>query len=443
MGSKQQRILAFAFSWLFLVLLMGAAYSYDIGRFISEENHFLKEDEVFEQPSAKITAADGKAYWIVPLVSGDVVKTYIPLRADKAEFSTLRTTNRNLFRAADILRSYLLNKKSVSENPAADWFVTNANARVTGNLANFLADETYQLNSIDSTMNDAAASAQVSSLNAMLGSMSTKALQLREGMLAVLDVESKFNTEATADEIASLQGLFGEVFTTMDALDSEALQYRSELDKLKQMISVSELGVDDKGAMLALAEPPAEFSNIGKWALDSDNLKSIIDSIYSQASARLDSMLDEFESRLEMSQTYAMLYSQNDELLRLDSSFTSLAVAAGAILSANNKPLWKNQEMVAKLESDWKSAKDNYARERYALARQYAQKAVDDAKAVYRGGFAPAEQQQLLTTELILRIVAVLVALLVLLYLIQKRGRILAAFRGQKEEEVKVYEWQK
>jgi len=419
---------------LALALIMPLCHAYDIGAFISVEHHFMHDGEKYEQPTFRIAYND-ESYWVVPVLAGDSVQAYIPLKAESKDWQKSRPVNRELFEAADILRNYISAQRNASQSGGSGWIITAGNQRIADSLAGFLANETYELTTIDTTMDDRDASGRIATLNSMLVSMSLSSGDLAISMQDALSAEAKYRTAPDAKERDSIGGSFGDVFDTIDSLDETAREYLGELDKLKRDISVSGLDPDTKSSLLKLSEPPSEFNYIGQWAISGSGMRTVIDAIYAATSSRIDSLLDEFDGRVKLDLANAAIYREDEELKGLDNSFTSLKAAAAAMLNSDIRNLWAKQDALKELESNLSNAEKYYKRADYDLAAEYAGKAKKNVKTVYNGGKAEVTASPIFSQDFLFWGVVVLIALLVIAYVVQNREK-LFGFGGNGGEEV-------
>lgn len=429
---------------LLIAVLSIATFVYAISagdavNFVTEENHFLYPTEDFEQPIVQITHNE-EGYWVIPVLSVDNPVTFFAVKVDTKELESSRVKNRELFKTAYILREFLESKQAVSADPQLDWIITSSYSRVFSNLGRFLSDEIFELNTIDTEMNDPTVSNDISNLNRMLVSMSLKCTSVSTEMDGALLFESSFTSSPNTNQTENLREEYSDVFSILYDLEEEALSYRTEIDKLKQSISTSDLDASTKTHLINLADPPENFNNIGNYVLDAVQLEEAIDAVYSNAQADIDSFLDEYENRLERSDAYEVLYGENDFLSnKTDGSFTILKSARDYILNKDNRQYWKNQSKVNSLESNWNRAERYFNERNYVDTVEYANKAINDVVDVYKGGLIDTEPEPLLSTELIIQIVILLIALLVLIYIWNNREKIVRIIKPEEiEKEVEI-----
>lgn len=417
------------FICLFIAVLAchanAAVSASDAVNFVGEAHHYLYVGDSVEQPLVPVKYSDA-AYWLVPVISGEQPAAYFAVKASAEELMADRSANRELFKAADTLREFLKEKGRFSKNAGAEWIVTAAYSKVFEKLGRFLGDETFELNTIASEMNDAAVDSDVESLNSQLAYMSSKCAEIGSAITDAVAVESAFTTQPNTAQTPELKKKYAAVFAMVYDLEDRALNYLDDLDRLKQKISTSALDASTKTYLLQLSNPPENFNNIGNYSLAALQLETAIESLYTRVSSRLDSLLDEFESRLEMDKAYELLYGESAYIKeKTGGSFFTLKAAVDSMLGSDNRQYWKNQGQVSSLEANWRKAEKFFSERNFSLAADYGGKARENASAVYSGGFVEREEKPLLTQELIFQIIGLLIILLVAIYLVSKREKIM------------------
>ena len=410
--------------------------------FVTQENHFLFEDEDYQLPVVEITH-EGKKYWVIPILSGNTLVTFFPVKSEAKELSLSKPLNRQLFKTADTLRSLSVEKERISKNQQVDWLFASNYVLIFEELSRGLENEIFEMNIIESTLNNADVSSQVNRMNSSLSTMSLKSGGLTKSITEAIAAEAAFASAPDALSAAKLKDEFDDAFEELFSLNADALSYRDEIQKLKQLISVSDADAATKDYLVSLADPPAEFNNIGRYVTNALSLQQAINGMYANVDSRADSLLAEFESRVERDKAFRLLYSENTSISRrTEGEFSSLQQIVNFILDENNRPYWKNKELISAMESKWSQAVRNFNERNYALAETFAEKAADDAVAIFNQGFIEAAQPPLLPQELIFQLVIALLALLAILYLYNNRGKIIKFVKqGSEEEEVELSAW--
>ena len=427
---------------LLLASSMGASAisANDAVGFATREGHYMLSGEDNQVPVSPITY-DTKKYWLMPVVSGNEIITYIPIKHEKAELSTHRPTNRELFRTADTLRELNIEKSKLSESQSAEWIFSTSYVLIFNEMSRGISNETYEMNIISSTMDDADMDRQILKINSLIASMSQKTNDISQRINSAALSESDFFSSPTPEKVDSLKTGFDNVFSTILELNELALDYRDEVDSLKQMISVSDQSIEAKDYLIKLASPPAVFNNIGKYTTTSLALSSDVDAIYSNVSSRVDSLLNEYDSRVKRNEAFIALYGENEKLNKATGGeIIQVDKGVETILAKDNRPYWKNQELIKTLESKWGQTQREFNSGNYDSSVILAGKVADDVVAIYKQGFVETVPAPLISQELLIQIIIGLAVLLVLLVLYSKRDRILSFGKGT-EKEVELDAW--
>jgi len=427
-----------------ILLLFGAAASAistnDAVAFVTRDNHFLFIEENNQVPVSPISF-ESKKYWVVPVVNGEDLVTYFPVKYEKAELLTYRPTNRELFKTADILRELNLEKEKLSKNQTAEWFFTNYYVLVFNELGSDFKTETYELNIIETTLEDSKVTSQISKIRPVVLAISLKANDVSQKISSASIAESDFFSTPTPEKADALKGSFDDVFNAILELNKAALDYRNKIDSLKQAISISDADAQAKDYTIKLASPPTSFNNIGKYTSSSLSLSQDIETIYQNVLSRSDSLLNEFESRIKRNDAFNAVYGENQKLkAQTNGEITTIQKGVEVILLNDNRPYWKNQELIKTLDSKWQQTQREFNSRNYDGSALFSGKVADDIIAIYKQGFVENQAKPLISQELLLQIIAGLVVLLVMLILYNKRDKILNMGK-ETEKEVDISAW--
>lgn len=428
-------------AFLLFFLLCGFAFaisSNEAVNFVVKENSFLLEGENFQSPVSPLRDSKG-SYWVIPVLSGGEIVTYFPVKENSKELSVSRATNRDLFKAADFLRELGIEKSRVSAAPSVDWVFTPSYTLVFNTLSLSLNSEVFQVNTIASTLNDSQVNQRAGDLKERLSKMSEKSTNISLFINDAVKAESSFNSDPAVVKVNDLKEKFSAVFSELSSLNEMALSYRTEINKLKELISVSGEDASTKTYLILLADPPPEFNSIGNYVLDATEVSSGLESVYARVDSHQDALLDTFDSRLERNTVFNLLYSENEVVLgSTDKKFSSLKVLVDFILLEQNRPYWNAKSSLAVVESDWDSAQKAFNQGSYQDAEFSAKKALSEALKVYNQGLVQGDTAQpVLSEELIFQIVTALVVLLVLVFLYNNRDK-LKDFVSPRDEEKEV-----
>src|SRR3989344_4757043 len=432
--------------WVFgaILLLLAspvqAISANDAVGFVVRDSHYLLEAENHQVPVSPTTYA-AKKCWVIPIVSGDEIITYFPVKNEKAELLTHRPTNRELFKTADILRELNAEKEKISKGQTTEWFFTNYYVLVFNELSTDFSNEIFELNIIDTTLDDKDVTSQISKIKPLVTTISQKSNDISQKINAAAIAESDFFSAPTPEKADSIKNDFTGVFDAILELNTLALDYRDRVGPLKQIISVSDADAAAKEHTIKLSSPPTSFNNIGKYATSSIELSQDIETIYSNVSSRSDSLLNEFESRIKRNSAFLALYGENEKLkTATGGEITQIQKGVETILSKDNRPYWKNQELIKTLDSKWGQAQRAFNSRDYDSSVLLAGKVVDDIASIYKQGFTENQASPLISQDLLFQIIVGLVVLLVLLFIYSRRDKILSLGKEQ-EKEVEINAW--
>ena len=433
-------ISVFAFFMLLSGAVVTAISANDAVGYVVRDGHYLLTGETHQVPISP-TTYDSKKYWVIPVVSGEDIITYFPVKNEKAELQTHRPTNRELFKTADILREFNVEKEKISKSQTTDWFFTNFYVLVFNELSTDFSNEIFELNIIDTTLNDKEVSAQISKIKPLATAISQKSNDISQKINAAAMAESDFFSAPTPEKADSLQNSFNDVFDSILELNSLALDYRDRVTPLKQAISVLDADAAAKEHTIKLSSPPTSFNNIGKYATSSIELSQGIKAIYSNVSSRSDALLNEFESRIKRNDAFDVLYGENEKLKSAtNSEIVQIQKGVETILSEDNRPYWKNQELIKTLDSKWSQAQRAFNSRDYDSSILLAGKVIDDIVAIYNQGFTETQPKPIISQDLLFQLIVGLVVLLALLFIYSRRDKIIN-FGKETEQEVEINAW--
>lgn len=426
---------------LFLCVSSFAVSSNEAVNFVVKDNSFLLEGENYRTPVATISDSKGK-YWVIPVLSGDAVVSYFPVMENSKSLSTSRATNREVFRTADILRELSLEKERVSQSNSVEWVFTPTYTLLFFSLALSLNSETFQLNTISSTLNDQQADSVALGLKNSLSLMVERANSISNLIELAVKAEANFNSSPSVGKVNDLKDKFDAVFSELGELNESALSYRSSVNKLKEMISKSKQDPSTKTYLIALADPPAEFNSIGNYALDAAEISGGINSVYSKVNSGLDVLLDTFDTRVVRNNSFQLLFGVSSSVSSATKGkFSSVKEIMDFVLDEPNQQNWKARDSLSAAEADWKQAQKSFNEQNYESADFSGKKALNEAMSVYSQGFVEiAPSADIFSADTIFLLVTVLVVLLVLVFAYNNRGRISGFMKpgdGGKEVEIR------
>lgn len=417
---------------LFFQPVFGVA-AHEAANFIVKENNYLLQGEEYEQPIVPIIH-EGEKFWVVPVILGASIVTFFPVKYVVLEVSTTAPVNREVFKSADLLRELSIEKEVISKNPSVEWIFTPTYSLRFSNLSSVLANERFQLTTVSSTVDTPEAYEVVDELNSVLEGMSVSAAKTSQLISEAAIAESAFFSEPDTSLFESLKKKFDLAENEISILNSTALDYRQDLERLKQIVSVSDLDPSTKTYLISLSDVPVEFNSIGNYKVYSLEVSESINSVYARVLQRTDSLLEEFSSRLERQNAFAEIYGQDPEVKEKTSNkFSTPSEVILFVLAPENRQRWNNSSLVARVDDNWRQAQSLYNEQKYSLAVSFSKKALADSLVVYRDGFFEPPVQVQDYSGLIFQAIIVLVVLLTALVAFNNRDKLLS-FSKQKDD---------
>lgn len=417
----------------FSAAFVHAVSGVDAVDFIVSSNYFLYDGETYTPPNVAIKHGD-KSYWVVPVTSGNDVITYFAVDSETGALSESRAVNRSLFEVADSLRELQLLKSSLSPSSGIDWLFTQKYQTIFNEMALNLNDSVFQLNTVEATLMANNITADVSEQRNKLLSMSLVAGELSSKISEASVAENSFFTAPSTETFSKAKESYSTVFSMIEQLNAMSLSYQSSLSKLNALIAVSALDIQTKAQLQAILRLPPSLAALRNYNLDSTQLAQALDTRFSSTTLRLDSLLEQLDNRIAKDRAHKLLYAENEKLKK-ETGFESLQKAKATILAPENKSLWENQAKVVELERGFSSAESYYSKKMFAEAEKAALKAIDDAAAVYKKGRKGQRQPgQGVSQDLLFKVAAILLGVLVLLYVFNNRGKLGGMMSGKKEE---------
>ncbi|MCR4335406.1 MAG: hypothetical protein NUV57_02610 [archaeon] len=416
-----------------------AISSNDAVNLVANSNHFLYNDETYTPPNVTMETND-KEYWVVPLTAGNTVITYFAVEAESGELSFSRAVNRDLFGVAENLRELQKLKASISSNPGVDWVFTQKYQTIFNEMALELNDEIFQVNTVETTLNSENFPVNLTSLKNELQRMASDASEISGKISNASQTENDFVTKPSEESFTKMNNSYDEVFDSIASLNDASLSYKSNVDKLKNDISLANLDAQTKSQLFSILDLPQGSQALRNYNLDASQINESFDSALFTSSLRRDSLLDELDNRIAKDEVYNVIYGDNAKIIEeTDSKFSSLFELQGYILVPDNKSFWDNQSKVRELEQDYSRAIKLESERNFENAKGYALTAIAAALVVYKKGFKEVAPSSGISQDFLFSIAGLLVIILIILYLINNRGKIKDMIT-EKPEEIDIYE---
>ena len=419
---------------LFNALGIQAISSNDAVNYIANSNHFLYDSEVYAPPNVTIEYNEVE-FWVIPITAGNTIITYFPVEVKSGELSSSKSTNRALFKIADELKTIQALKASISSNPSVDWIFTQKYQTIFNEMSLQLNDEVFQLNTVETTLNNEGVKVSLTSLRKDLGDLSSDSLDISELISIASSKENDFITKPSQLAFDEMELSFNSVFDAISLLNDNSLSYQSSIDKLKQQISVANIDAQTKSQLFSVIEVPQGLQALRNYNLDATQVKETFESSLSTSNLSRDSLLGELSTRVLKNDVYKIIYSENEKIQK-DTKFDSLFEAQQTILSSEFKSTWDNQTKVKLLEENYSRALKYYDERNFEKAGEYAELAISNVSSVIAKGQVEPVISPLFSQDFLFTVVGLLVLLLIVLFLFNNKDKL---NKGNNEEEVDLY----
>ncbi len=415
-----------------LIIISSQAYAYDPTVFISSEEGLLAKNE--EIKNFKEIKHEKTTYYVVPIYSGETVEGFIATEKNAEKIVNKTVTNTALFKTADFIIEYSALKEQINKGLTLKWFISESNR--TKNLATFLESEKNELTLINSELNETSGTNIINEMKTQIDSMIRTSLKLSTLMFEATTFETEIITNPKTGDEKKLKQKLDSVFNELKKLNDKALKYNSNKQALKGIISTSALDIDSKRSLLETAEPPKDFTIIGEWSTNSDNLKSAVDNMFTSISSRATNWTLGLERRLESKKAYVSIFSTDKKLEKIGLNYSTLSKAIKTILNKDNIQEWNNQADLKLLKENWDKTQNYYSRGKYTEAISFSNKTKNNVINVVNAGLRKHEQKpQGPNWDLFFTGIAGILGLLIILIIIKNRSKISATFSKNEEDE--------
>ncbi|MEM4261592.1 MAG: hypothetical protein QXI10_01385 [Candidatus Diapherotrites archaeon] len=432
MFKAKKTLFGFFLLTLFSNLVFGISAIEAVNLVVSS-NNYLYDGETYSAPNVPILY-ENKEYWVIPLTAGNEVLTYFPVEVKTGVLSESREINRGLMKLSDIVRETQLLKASIASK-SLDWPFTDSSQKLLEEVSQQLKDESFQINTAETILKSKKAGVSFSKVKSILDEFAQKSYEASQIILEAKIAEAEFFKKPSPDALAEMQESYESAFLSIEALNNLSAEYRAEIDKIKQALSIADIDAHEKAQISQLVDSPQGILVVRKLYLDSLQIRSSIDSINQKTNLKVDSLLIEFDNRIAKNRAHQLIYSENEQLAK--EGFSSLSEVQNYILSKENIELWKSQDKVGALRQNYSRAVDYYKKKNYAQAEKYAKDAIQNSLSILKEGKIQTSNSAN-NSEMLLQLAGVLLVLLVVLYIFNNRGRIKEAFKGKKEE-IEIY----
>lgn len=427
---------------LALVLLSGQALAIsaqDAINFATKQSNFLYSGETAEIfPNVRIDYK-GQYYWVVTFVSSDSLTGFAPvLDSSEPGLPEGKIARRDLIKTAYALRFEQSLENSSRQQQT--WLFDAANAKFFNDLSTDLKNERVDLATVKSSLDGyPALQSQVDSLNRKLDDLFPLAGEISDSLQASNAFIAGYVAGPDTNGLKQFEAGFEGVFGLIASLDSLRTVYIDDLDKLRQAIAVTDLPFETKQGLNSLANIPSSFQQFSSKSDNAIYLEEEISQVFTNASARVDGLASDLETREKRNRAYQALFGRDDEIFERTGE-GSLETLFEVLLSDEYLYLWEDQDSLLRARENWEKANAFYESGSFEQAESYALKAKDPAIEAFEAGLS--QESPVFDTGLLLNGAILLIAALIIIYVLRNREK-LAGLVSREEEEVPLHEWEK
>jgi hypothetical protein len=432
---------------LALLVLLGGCFAVsgaEAVNFVEKTNHFLFEGEYAEIYPVVRISHNGQKYWVVSVLSGGSITGFIPVEDSKEmRLPEGKLARKRLVKTAHYLRLYDKLKGDFSRQGA--WVLKNTDIDFFNALANELKSERVDLTTIGSELGGySSLQIMVAGLREQLDSLRSLAEETAAKMGEFKGLESDFFSKPDTNSLDDFVGALDAVFRSVESFDSARAAYLADLDELKQGIAQTELGVESKRSLNALASVPLKMIEASSRITNALNLQEKTDEAYSTAMNQSDDFVQNLAVREKRSTAWLAIYGFDNDIIEAVKlqGVNSLQSLVELILDESYLYQWREQNTVSMLQESWSKTTAYFDNGSFDSAKQFAEKSKKQALKIFKGGFAEPEKP--INTDLLISGVVLLIVVLFILYAVRNREKLSSLIiQPESEEEVPIHEWEK
>ncbi len=413
----------------------------DVSKFVSVDNHFLKEGESTEFNPNTTISFEGKEYWVVSILKGTDLVGYVSvLDVENPIILEDKPLNRKLFENAFILGKFFEKKDALSKQN--QWFFTSIYSNRFSDLAQAFDDSKNKVNLIksDKDITNSEIKSKIQDISTKLDSMILLSNQISRDISTARVFETNYILDPSIEKFNEFKSFFfqldesnsNSVLFKVDSLKKKVAEYRRDIASLTILIGQSDLDDSKKSFISDSIKLPQKAGDVSTYADILFTNKASLDSITNLSLNQIDIFLKNFDSRLKLNNAFALFFDSNEKIKKSskDSSIASLESACKNILETNRKPLWKKKSLVEKLEKNCPKIQASFEKENFDEVIVLATESIDDVKLIYEGGIElpvdPIDNKSF--NDLIFKLIIALILLLVVLVLFKNREKIAGFF---------------
>jgi hypothetical protein len=400
--------------------------------YVTSTNNFLMPKENAEiLPSVPITYKN-QEYWVVAAVSGNTVNAYIPINNDTKLIATGDIETRRLIDAGIILRQTQQYKTQNSLN----WHFSISNRNYFYDLSNSFSEMISKVISVRTELLKDDETKELANLaedvEEDLQEMITNSQNVASIINDSIDFENKMLSSPDANNISDYEKLNNNFFKTITDYKTTYDSLNLSLNSLKQGIGLADsITLQNRNAMNQNLNLPTQTAKLSSFFNEIDSINQNMQEIFS-LTTRTDTYVATLNTRILRNEAWWILYSTDEDILKINSRFKTLEEAAENILSEENVMIWIKQDDVEALRLNWTQAKSRYDSARYETAINSGKNAKKNVIEILKEGVKTEENE--IPEGLIINIIIILIIVAIGLFVYEN------FLKKKKENEEIMYE---
>jgi hypothetical protein len=384
---------------------------------VTTKNNYLMNGESANAIKNPITYNNQK-YIMVAAQKGDSVTCYIPVKVLDGNIATKDIEVRETVKTAIIYTKMLQLKDSTTP---ADWLLSYSAKNKFFGLQNDFSQMVGSVLTVKTELDKLGIIATDLSKTAtetktQLETIATASKDLADEIDLGMQKETNYFSTPDASQNASYQIAYTKLFSAIDDYRTKWGALQTNITKLNQGIGAlqtNQLTIDQKRSLQALLSTPTSTRSLDSFFGTTDQIRTLIERAFDSAKES-DTLASTLTTRRAKSEAWLVLYGPNPAMQKLDQSFTTLEATANAILSTENIDQWSDTDSVTALKSNWNAAVARFNNLEYDKAKEYANKAQNNAKQVMLAGAKKTEDT--VNQDLVIKVIVGLVIILIIVF---------------------------
>lgn len=410
------------FLFIILVCTFNFALSPDEAvNFVSKTNNYLLSNEqaAILAPQVMINYKN-QGYWIVAGISGSSTSIYIPINDSSKEVASGDVEIRELIKTQIVLNKLYELK---SNYPVGDWPFSRTNQTNFETLKTKLNDKIPSYTIIETNLASVAGAEELIN-EAQDTKILIQKLSEQSELMALLiedgiDFEQDYFSNPDTNETNDYKALFEDYFDTISIYKKEYQVLQSKVDVFRNNIGAfsGELSASEKEYYNSQAKLPNETALLSSVFSRADETQTFVEEIFNSI-INIENLVLNLSTRKERNDAWLKMYSTDNDILKLNSSLTTLEKAATTILNEDNVNYWNDQDSVSALKTNWNQAQTKYNNGVYTSASEFAKSAKKNVLAILENGIPEPEDIQV--EGLLINIIVILIIAIIGVFLLEK-----------------------